>query len=84
MSEMVERIRSRICSLRGTDDETLARAILLVIREPTEAILAAVIPFPENSAAPRYLMAAAVAADRLAFRTRWQDAIDAMLTEKKG
>jgi len=85
MSEMVERVARAIAAAADDTDWELyrseARAAIEAMREPTEAMLAAVIPYPENTTVPRPTMEAATMADRLAFRSRWQDGIDAALAE---
>lgn len=62
-----------------------ARAAIEAMREPTDAMLAATVPFPEHLVrernAPDYekRMAAATLAERMGVRSEWQQMIDAAL-----
>ena len=66
----------------------LAREVIEAMREPTEAMLASAVKEPVHLYAGRangYVnsMKAATAADRMAARQRWQDLIDAALSNTR-
>lgn len=90
MSEMIDRVASAIQdAIRARGHYTdIARAAIAAMREPTEAMLASVIPSPEALIAERTAegddgyrarMDAATTVERLALSGRWRDMIDAAL-----
>jgi hypothetical protein len=95
VSEMIEKVARAIqakCRERGLRPipdygvHHLAAAAIEAMREPSDEMLAATVPFPDhlvrerNSPDYEKHMAAATLADRMGVRQDWQDMIDAALT----